>query len=182
VFKDCQVVGVNLKPLDRVRALVALAEINLWLEEHQGPWRYNESIVGASIMNIQDGDVESHAGRDNSAWTECFRWRKEQMPHADVLFLVRGAGGFAGGSQEGRLAVLGDACLDALSGDLASCRRILGKHPGLCTRHRQMGAIAHETCHIMGLSHEDGGLAGADYVKFPNVKGPWEPKRKNCFW
>jgi len=168
------IVGINLQPLDRRYIFFALKELNAWLEKHDGPFRFKESITGATIRNMREGD--------DSAWTECWQWKREQMAGETVLFLVRGAGGYAGGSYEGKMGVLSDACLDALSGHLGACRRILSRHPTLCTRHRQIGAMGHEACHAVGFRHEDGGLAGAEYVQFPRVRGPWEPTRKGCLW
>ena len=167
-------VGVNLQPHDRGHILAAIEEINVWLAQHQGPWRFQHSIIGVSITGISDGD--------DSAWTECWRWKREQLPTARALFLVRGAGGYAGGSQEARMGIVSDGCLDGLSGDLGGCQRLFGRHLHGCIRHQQLGAMGHETCHVMGFRHEDGGLAGAEYVQFPRVRGPWEPTRKGCLW
>ena len=104
------------------------------------------------------------------------------MPYAYLGF-APGLGGYAGAvhwdGQVG-LAMLGDACLKAISGDSPACEAIIGGAPIRCSVDGQRGAIAHELMHTLGWGeHTDTpglDLSSAEYQEFPRCHLPEQVK------
>ena len=104
------------------------------------------------------------------------------MPYVYLGF-APGLGGYAGAvhwdGQVG-LAVLGDACLQAISGYSEPCLFLIGGDPIRCSVDGQRGAIAHELMHTLGWGeHTDTpglDLSSAEYQEFPRCHLPAQIK------
>lgn len=95
------------------------------------------------------------------------------------MWVVRGAGGFAGGNAELRTAVVGDVVIEALKGETAKALSFLdqnhfkAKH---VTRDAQIGTLLHEMSHMSPeFTHEDGGIMSQQW-NWPFVGWPGVPK------
>ncbi len=82
-----------------------------------------------------------------------------------TLYIVKGAGGFAGGNPQAKTAVIGDVFIDAVMGRFGCINRITKKYPThglpykMLTKAAQVGAAQHEWAHVMD---EDGVWEGHD--------------------
>ena len=146
---------VNHFPEDRGVVMLALYQLNRWLDQHAAPFQMRESIISVAL---QDGPTIKTL-RD---------WKKLHMPKVPAVMIGRKVA--LKGSENRRQGILGSEIIDALH-DEDSCRRLLLWHRAHCPRHEAIGLMLHSAGHSVGLKHLDKGFM-EEHSNFPRVKMP----------
>lgn len=166
----CDVLLVNT---DDARVEGTIRQVQKWLTRTGAPVR---------IRNVEQNLFTPPRFDAEDVWG----WATRQPKSANgattaVIYVVQGAGGFAGGNAEARTAVVGDVFIEAVQGEWAAA---LSYYPmedaarwrRTVTRDAQIGSFLHEMSHMdSNLNHESGGLM-AEPWKWPWVGWPEQPK------
>ena len=153
---------VNHYPEDRAKVLLAIYELNKWLDRHAAPFQMRESIISVALQ-------------DNPKIKTLKDWKKLHMPKIPTVMIARKVD--LKGHANRKQGILGSDLLDQLTEEEESCRRWLFWHRQPCPRHEAVGRLLHTAGHAVGLRHLDGGFMDK-YIGFPRVKMPTLPEGK----
>ena len=146
---------VNHYPEDRGKVLLAIYELNKWLDQHAAPFQMRESIISVALQ-------------DNPKIKTLKDWKKLHMPKVPSVMLVRKVD--LKGHANRKQGILGSDVMDQLH-DEESCRRFWLWHRQPCPRHEAVGRLLHTAGHAIGLRHLDGGFMDK-CTGYPRVKMP----------
>jgi len=155
--------GWNEFDRDYTAVRTAWQDLCGWLAERSGG-RFQAALEAGYHQHEESIDHENVA-------QFCEKLHAE-MGQAYRVFLVRGAGAYAGALWYGA-AILGDACIDEVAGAPrpTACDELVGGDEWTCSRNGQIGAMLHELGHLYALEHEDGGFM-QHYKTWPDVAIP----------
>jgi hypothetical protein len=146
---------VNHRPEDRAKVLLAIYQINRWLDRRAAPFQIRESIISVALQ-------------ENPTIKTLKDWKKLHMPKVPSIMIVRRVN--LKGHANRKQGILDSEVMDALHNE-ENCRRFLLWHRQPCPRHEALGRILHTAGHAVGLRHLDGGFMDT-YTAYPRVKMP----------
>ena len=146
---------VNHYPEDRGKVLLAIYELNKWLDQHAAPFHMRESIISVALQ-------------DNPRIKTLKDWKKLHMPKVPSVMLVRKVD--LKGHANRKQGILGSDVMDQLH-DEESCRRFLLWHRQPCPRHEAVGKILYSAVLATGLTSLDTS-SPQQFLGFPRVKMP----------